>query len=133
MKRKDDTDLDEELAALLAGDLDDEADDEAEEHADDENEAEYRMMQRASFDLAAFLDKLRATEGVLINHQAIEVPLDAMLEAQEACVLYRLELAVDDSGHPYLMGMVVSGGEQIVLVSRSFVEVENVDPDEGDD
>ena len=131
MKRKDDTNLDEELAALLAGDLDDEANDEAEEQAEDENEAEYRLMQRASFDLAAFLDKLRTTEGVLINHQAIEVPLDAMQEAQDACVLFGLELAVDDAGNPYLIGAVVADDEQVVVVSRSFVEVENADPDEG--
>ena len=47
-----------------------------------------------------------------------------MLEASTAGVLFNLEIAVDDDGHPYLLGLVASGGEQIVLVSRSFAEVE---------
>ena len=123
MKRKDDTDLDDGLASLLTGDIDGEV---YEEHA----ATGFPYVgeggeQAGTFDLAAYLDKLRATVGVLINHQAIEVPLDAILEAQMACVLFGLELAVDDAGNPYLIEAVVADDEQVVVVSRSFAEVES--------
>jgi hypothetical protein len=110
------SDLDDELGALLAGEL---------SKADGEG----------IFALSRFLEALRLVEGVIFNTTVVEVPISALVEAQEAGALHNLELGVDAFDRPYLMGLVVSesGDERIVLASRSFVEVGPGDDADEDD
>ncbi len=75
------------------------------------------------FDVSGFLEGLRDMEGVFILPAAVEVPLDAFVAAHRAEALHNLEVVVDNHGRTYLVGTVVSDGNQAYLVSVSIAAV----------
>ena len=78
------------------------------------------------FDVSGFLEGLRNMEGVFILPAAVEVPLDAFVAAHRAEALHNLEVVVDNHGRTYLVGTVVSDGNQAYLVSVSIAADESL-------
>lgn len=79
------------------------------------------------FDLSDFLAGLYNVEGVLFLPAVVEVPLSAFVMAQRARALRHLQIDVDNDGQIFLAGVVVSGGDQVVLASVSFASAEDDD------
>jgi len=89
---------------------------------------ELEQLLDGEFDLDAFLAEIREESGVSVNATAVDVPIAYFLRAQQAGLLGGLEIALDNSGCPFLLALVPTGdGGQILLISSSFTEV---DPDE---
>jgi hypothetical protein len=84
--------------------------------------------------IASFATFLHALAGSgQLSLTAMEVPLDVFIEAKAEGVLQNLEIARDEYGLPFLMGIVESGEHRAVLVSVSFAPAPTVDetgPDE---
>jgi hypothetical protein len=86
----------------------------------------------SSFEVSDFLAELYDVEGVFMLPAAVEVPLAAFHEAQQADALHNLEIVIDRHGGTYLVGIAGSEGDQIVLVSVSLAPVETGDDSIGD-
>jgi len=86
----------------------------------------------SSFDVSDFLAELYDVEGVFMLPAAVEVPLAAFHEAQQADALHNLEIVIDRHGGTYLVGIAGPDGDRVVLVSVSFAPVENGDDSIGD-
>ena len=76
----------------------------------------------SGFDVSDFVAGLYDVEGVFFLPAAVEVPLAAFVEAQQARALHNLEIGVDNQGHTFLVGIAGSDGDQVVLVSVSIAE-----------
>lgn len=74
----------------------------------------------SGFDVSDFVAGLYDVEGVFFLPAAVEVPLSAFVEAQQARALHNLEIGVDNHGHTFLVGLAGSDGDQVVLVSVSL-------------
>ena len=76
----------------------------------------------SGFDVSGFVAGLYDVEGVFFLPVAVEVPLAAFVEAQQARALHNFEIGVDNHGQTFLVGVAGSEGDRIVLVSVSLAE-----------
>ena len=74
------------------------------------------------FDVSDFVAGLYGVESVFFLPAAVEVPLTAFVEAQQARALHNLEIGVDNQGRTFLVGIAGTEGDQVVLVSVSLAE-----------
>jgi hypothetical protein len=79
----------------------------------------------SGFDVSDFVAGLYGVESVFFLPVAVEGPLTAFVEAQQARALHNFEIGVDNHGQTFLVGVAGSEGDRIVLVSVSLAEDES--------